>query len=1192
MTLFRLLLRSLTFHWRGNSAVLLGVAVGTAVLTGALLVGDSLRGSLRERTLERLEWIDQALVAPRFFRAKLAEELQEDSAANKIVHVIFLQGTASKPQGPSVRAVTIVGAPPQGLVEVGSGPKATLSGALATALGAKEGDKVVLRLPKPGEVPREAALGRKDVGIEELELTVARVLQGAEPGNLFNLRPELEAPRTAFVPLNILQKLLDQPGRINGLLAGGGENLAEKLRDRLTLEDWGLVIQSPSTRAAALMARFDRNQDGVLKGREWFEGGAKNRKPRFARIIAEGISHKDRDAIQRAEIEAYYKQHHPYLSLESKQLLLEPAVSEVALEAAEAAGLRAAPSLVYLARISSRNRRIAGVVAALDPTQPPPLGPFLPPHVKRLTNKEIILVDWGWEKERPTVGTLITLTFKPAESHGTAADRKVEFRLAGWLPIKGAAADPGLTPDFPGITDKERTSDWTLPFDDPAWDQQSVRKEYTDLFWDDYRATPKAYINLEAGQKLWKSRFGDLTSIRLAPQKGLDLQKAEKRLRVELLKRLDPARGGFLFEEVKREALLASKGGGFDFSWLFLGFSTFLIAAALLLVGLLTRLNLDRRAPEMGLLFAEGFRRRTVLGLLAGEGAVLAVIGVILGTLSALAYSGLLVQLLAALWPGGALKSLLRPHATPTSLTIGAATALAASILTIAWAVRSLSRIPPRALLAGQTTGEGEWVAPGKRWGGWWMPAALASLAIVLLAIGPLVPGHEAQAGTFFGGGAFLLGAFLSALWAWLRKTRGGLVEGHGWLALGQLGIRNAGRHPARSLLTAGLLASAVFLVVAVEVFRRHAKAGDGADGGFALMAETDLPLVRDLNTTEGRNDLLEKLERNLIQAGQSPAEAKKEIDAAQKLLEDSSTQFVAFRARAGDDASCLNLYQPRRPRVLGVPANHLERGGFIFAQTQAKTAEEKANPWLLLRERDKGIPAFGEANTVTWMLGSNLGGTVSVVDGKGNSVDLILAGLLQDSVFQSSLLISEQAFLEMYPNTEGYQFFLIQSPAGREAELKNILERALSRHGMEVTFTKNRLEAFQAVENTYLTTFQALGGLGLLLGSLGLAVVLLRGVWERRAELALLRALGYRRSALAWLVLAENGFLILVGLVGGTAAALLAVAPNLLTGVGSIPWAALFALLAGTLAVGFLGGALALVGSLRAPLVPALRRE
>src|SRR5207245_8408428 len=130
---------------------------------------------------------------------------------------------------------------------------------------------------------------------------------------------------------------------------------------------------------------------------------------------------------------------------------------------------------------------------------------------------------------------------------------------------------------------------------------------------------------------------------------------------------------------------------------------------------------------------------------------------------------------------------------------------------------------------------------------------------------------------------------------------------------------------------------------------------------------------------------------------------------------------------------------------------------------------------------------------------------------------------LLKDSIFQSGLLVSDTSFRELYPHQEGYNFFLIDVLPQHAGEVKEILETALADRGFEATYTADRLASYLAVENTYLSTFQALGGLGLLLGSLGLAVVLLRGVWERRAELALLRALGYRRLMLGWLVLAEN---------------------------------------------------------------------
>src|SRR5437016_11705955 len=97
MNLRSLTLRNLSYHWRGNVAVLLGMAVGTAVLTGALLVGDSLRGSLAALSDDRLGWVDQALTAPRFFHAEIADKdkLEVDRACG----LIFVRGSVSLEDG-------------------------------------------------------------------------------------------------------------------------------------------------------------------------------------------------------------------------------------------------------------------------------------------------------------------------------------------------------------------------------------------------------------------------------------------------------------------------------------------------------------------------------------------------------------------------------------------------------------------------------------------------------------------------------------------------------------------------------------------------------------------------------------------------------------------------------------------------------------------------------------------------------------------------------------------------------------------------------------------------------------------------------------------------------------------------------------------------------------------------------------
>src|SRR5436309_4762902 len=102
MTFARLQCRNLLYHWRGNLAVFLGVALGTAVLTGALLVGDSLRGSLRDLTRDRLGWVDHALVGGRFIREEVADEMANDRAAERVSPAILLQGSASSAQQPTI----------------------------------------------------------------------------------------------------------------------------------------------------------------------------------------------------------------------------------------------------------------------------------------------------------------------------------------------------------------------------------------------------------------------------------------------------------------------------------------------------------------------------------------------------------------------------------------------------------------------------------------------------------------------------------------------------------------------------------------------------------------------------------------------------------------------------------------------------------------------------------------------------------------------------------------------------------------------------------------------------------------------------------------------------------------------------------------------------------------------------------
>jgi putative ABC transport system permease protein len=785
-----------------------------------------------------------------------------------------------------------------------------------------------------------------------------------------------------------------------------------------------------------------------------------------------------------------------------------------------------------------------------------------------LAGDEILLDAWAAEDLDAAPGDELAMEYfvvGPGDELVTAGHR---FRVAGVVAMEGLAVDPALTPDVPGIAGADDMAAWDPPFPVELGRIRPRDEEY----WDRWRAAPKAFVPLEAGQRLWASRFGDLTSVRVAAG-GLDRGRLER----EILGRLDPAALGLAFEPVRARGLEGAAGST-GFPGLFLGFSAFLIAAAALLVALLFALGLELRAREIGLLLAVGYPLRRVRRRLLAEAAAVAALGALAGLALAAGYARALLALLGRWWAPLVEGDVLGLALEPATLATGFAASVSLTLAVVYLTLRRLAGVPARALLAGMVAPEedAERDRPPGRVARWLLAGALAAAAALGAAALLSEEGGSSPA-LFFGLGAALLTAGCTAFSAWTRRAGAGAgleaahAGGSGAVVV-RLAARNSARHRGRSLLAAVLVACAAFVLVAVAANRRPGAPAAGhpsGTGGFALVAESAAPLLEDLDDPEGRHAL-----------GFGGADA----EALEKA------RFYRFRFRPGDDASCLNLYRPGEPRLLGVPAALIERGGFSFAGA----IEERDNPWTLL-DLDLGpgvVPAIGDAESVRWILRLGLGDELAVTDDRGEELRLRIVALLDHSLFQSELLIPEAAFRSHFPSRDGFRFFLAEAPADALPALAGALESRLAPFGFDAAPAADRLARYDAVRAMYLTTFQALGGLGLLLGTLGLGVVLARNVLERRGELAAMRAFGWRRSTLAWMVAAENAFLLAVGLGIGAASGLAAVAPHLAAGGAGLPWASLGATLAAVAATGMLASAVAVAAALRVPLLPALRAE
>ena len=622
---------------------------------------------------------------------------------------------------------------------------------------------------------------------------------------------------------------------------------------------------------------------------------------------------------------------------------------------------------------------------------------------------------------------------------------------------------------------------------------------------------------------------------------------------------------------------LEAAAGTTDFAGLFVGFSLFLILSAAILIALLFRLGLERRASEVGLERALGLSPKQVRRLHLAEGMIVVLIGGIVGTAAAVGYAALMLWALRTLWVGAVGTRFLHLAVTPASLAIGFAASAALAAAAVWWGLRTLRGPSVRALLAGETGGD---AGAGGGWAKWVLLAAGgAATVLVVEALLGQIPTTEAFAGfgwdvlAFFATGLLLLTAALAGLSYWLSRRPGGSPRSGV-----ALGLRNAARERTRSVLTAGLIACATFLLVAVAAARKDPSAGlpelDSGNGGYLLVAEAAAPLPFDPSAPAGREEL------GLIGPPFAATDA-----------------VTAFRVRPGADASCLNLYRTGLPTVLGVSNSQIARGGFAFADTPGE------NPWTLLN-RDLPpapgpdgaalpvYPALGDMNTLQYSLKLKIGDRIAVPDEANPAAYFEVVGQFDGSVFQGALLTGERSFEALFPQNDGWAYFLIDAPAERQEELAAAWEGALASYGVDAEPVGERIASFLAVQNTYLSTFQALGGLGLLLGTLGLAAVMLRNVLERRGELALLRAVGLGAGKIAGLVLTETAFLLVWGLASGTAAALLALWPHLSGRTADAPWLGGGLTLLAVFAAGMLASLWAVRAAVRTPIVATLRGE
>ncbi len=1014
------------------------------VLTGSLIIGDSVRYSLEQATFYRLgETTHLVSVVERYFRQEMAVEMETGNAQIKAAPVLLLEGVAVADGGERrANKVQIVGVN-KAFEKIANttvfselqNNEIAISQNLAERLEINEGDNLLVRIKKASLIPLNAPFVSVEETSVSLRATVKKVVQKEELGR-FSLKNSQTAPYNIFLSIERLNQLMEFEGKANQILVSTdlpNDEVLQSVKNCLTPEDAGLQIKN-----------IEATDEVEISTERVF------------------LDDKVAETLQK---------------LPSAQPMLTYFVNDISL-------------------LVTRNSQLA--------TKSIPYS-FVSTLVEGLGENEIILNKWAADDLGAKVGDSIQLKYWQIGPLRQLVEKESEFTLKEIVSMVPGWVDETRMPNLPGMSDAGHCSEWEtgVPINLDA-----IRDKDED-YWDEYKGAPKAYISLDKAQEMWSNRFGNYTAVRFSVN---TFDEAE--YKQVFAENISPADLGMTVEPVREQGVLAAKNGT-DFSGLFIGLSFFLLIAGIVFTSLLFRLNLETRSTQVGLLDALGFKQKQVRSFYLWEGLTVALLGGILGLVVSIFYTQLVFKILNTLWFDIVRTDVLLIKIYPATVAIGLVISLLVSLFAIYISISRFQKQKTAELQKQTSTAKSKTME--LIWNGTMVLSLVASIGIFVFQI--FFSAQMNPSLFFTTGGLLLIGLLLLFRRFIIKFEKNKNTE----LGLGKLAQLNLSRNKGRSLTVVILFALGTFIVVStgsnkLDLFANAQNKTSGT-GGFLYFAETTMPVLFDLNNPGKR--------------------------AEEGIFEDF--RAVQFRKVEGDDASCLNLNRTTQPAILGVDPEALQ-GRFSFASKIKELGDE--NPWLALNKTfdDGTIPAIADQTVIQWGLGKKVGDILLYQNELGDTLQLKLIAGTTPSIFQGYVIISNQNFLKNYPTNSGSHIFLIDGNKDNEQQIGDELQSVFRDYGWEMELTAKRLVEFYSVTNTYLSIFLALGALGLILGTIGLAVILARTLLERRREISVMQAIGFNNIPIFKIITNEYLILLITGVVIGFITAVVATLPAFLS--------------------------------------------
>jgi putative ABC transport system permease protein len=1107
-------IRNIRYYKRYYLLIALAVALTNTIVTGSLLIGDSVRHTLVSRVDDRLGQTLTLITSGSGFMDFSPQEGKSPLSPEHSAQVLFTNGFV--PSGMSMLPVSIWGIDSSLRAIASSGfvypdvGEVVINRKTAEELSVATGDYIVVRLPNTQMIP-SGSLFVTDNYTASLRLRIKAIIENRQSGNL-SLRNEQTIPFNLFINRGELNSELELNEKSNIILSN--------IRlDKTILSDlWepafsGIKVEPGNGYQEIVSERIFIEQDIVSH----IDARFPKSNHLFSYLVNDISANGDSISYSTP-----YSIPYSFVTAIDRFGEIEPADDEILLSD-------------YAARKLHVSRGDTVTLAY-----------FVSAELKILTE----------EKHSFVVKDIVPL-------QSFLADGKLSARFPGLHDVENCTDWNSDLPIDMNRIEKEDENYWDLYRTTPK--ALIAYKTGASLWGNNYGIATGIRIDLSPspspqgrGEGRTAQGFSS-NSVQHISSDSVQYISTDYCLQTTLKEILSLQDAG-ISVAYPRETGLAAAYGGVDFKSLFLSLAFFVIAAALLLATLPLGGMLYHRKKELLLLKALGYTSRNIRRLITAEITVTVIIASISGMFAAILYNRLALYALGSIWRGAVHTGDFLTSVEPVSLLTGFVITLLISIITLWRTISRILNLSPNPSPQGRgkispnsPQGKGEisnlkgekphhsfiyrWLLqkkgekthrrlpPSLVGRGWGRGLLLSGLLITNFFI-------VQSPALFMATGVIGLIAAVSGYAHFIRRN----ASKPGRLDRRSMFYKQMNFRKRNGIISITILASGLFIVFSVGLNRKNfsdtASLISGT-GGFTLWGENSVPLYHSLSNVEG----LEKY-------------------GLSGVLPDSVSVLQFFR-HAGDDASCLNLNKAPQPTVLGVDNKQLAGTSFTFATKINGITDDKSVWDALAQKNGTYYPVIADQTVLQWGLMKSVGDTITFLNKKGEPVILQFIGGLNNSVFQGNILMDNAHFVEIW-GENGSEVMLVKTSGSDIQQVKQLFSQALGNYGIQLSRCNERLKEFNSVTDAYLTIFLMLGGLGLLIGLFGMLLILKKSLIDRTKEIATLSALGFDRATIAQQLFRESIFIPLYAIIVGTLFAFIAVISAVFS-AGFLVWSSIF---------------------------------